>query len=109
MEAGSIYAFTDEAYEKCLHHIEDRDFDRIFLEISPEQEKTLILNADVLNWRDLKVLKDLEDQQLSSLVQVGILEKCDFNGFNYFLDVRRQKRVSLTFRFVRDCPEGVDI
>ena len=59
VEAGSIYVFCDEAYEIYLHKIEDWDHDIISLLIEEIDHKINIIDADVLNWKYIKLIQQL--------------------------------------------------
>ncbi len=101
-EQGSLYIFTETAYNDYLHAIDDTAADEVLVALKTESDTvTCIEAASVANYQDLDCLKGLIGQTVQSLIERRLIAKVEQNDrYNYMAFFPRSRRVSLTIRYV---------
>jgi len=97
IEPRSLLIFKDDAYDKFLHSIADRDVDFIDLDYSFDKEnKTIkINNSNVANFHLTNLFNKFKEQ-----ASLKSEEEIEGKSFNETWKLIREKRISLTIRYV---------
>ncbi|KAL4431857.1 hypothetical protein ABPG74_012669 [Tetrahymena malaccensis] len=107
LEKRSLVIFTDEAYKEYLHTIDDLTSDIVLLFINEEESQDnliKVVNSNVLNFSQTNLKKQIESLTLEQALKDDILFKVKDNPeFNYCIEIKRDKRISLTIRYVPEC------
>ncbi|EAR83837.1 2OG-Fe(II) oxygenase family oxidoreductase (macronuclear) [Tetrahymena thermophila SB210] len=107
LEKRSLVIFTDEAYKEYLHTIDDLTSDIVLLQIDQDESSNdliKVVKSNVLNFSLTNLKKQIESLTLEQALKEDILFKVRDNpDFNYCIEIKRDKRISLTIRYVPEC------
>ncbi|KAL4469175.1 hypothetical protein ABPG72_008915 [Tetrahymena utriculariae] len=107
LEKRSLIIFTDEVYKEYLHTIDDLTSDIVLLFINEDEGSNKLIKvvkSNVLNFSQTNLKKQIESLTLDQALTEDILFKVKDNpDFNYCIEIKRDKRISLTIRYVPEC------
>ena len=108
IEKGSLYIFENKAYKNYLHCIRDFSGDRILLKIKilDKNFKFEIIDSNIDNFFSTRIYKEIMKKDYRDLIKNEVLSYVKNNSkYDYCLDLKRDVRISLTFRQVPEIKE----
>lgn len=102
VEPRSLYIFTGEAYTNYLHCISDIKFDNVYLKADIVDNRFIIKQSSVDNFETTDIYDKIKEMPYTELIKQYRIEEVKGETYNYCLVLKRERRVSLTLRHVKE-------